>query len=418
MSSLKRCAVFLLTTVMILSALPGMALRASAEEIDLAEPYSLSSGELIARIEDTYDDAKALAGRRGFNGKCSTLVNCSTLALGIQSVRFDGDGRDEYDLYDNVRCTDGGYDVIHYPASEYGLEAALNAISENGTRDVYNIIVGFESGRTASSRAYGHTCFVHGIVDGMVYYSESYGLYLNNTYYPEGEPIVCSIADFANYYNIWAIFEGAIHFDFPDETPPAMTEMQLVTASEAGFTLRFRAEDNMEITDIYAKVWTYGGSEEDAVTVPVTMTNHAASIRVNTEDFGGFTGWYYVSCYASDRRGNVSVAAMAQDGVCLYEADSTEGTYRVKRNNTGIHNAPYIRVNDTNTRESVVNMGVEVSVAGSYVNDEGETWYLLADGGWVRAENLREIGTEWSEFWETLHSFFASSKLVSLSKTR
>lgn len=403
MHFLKRFVSTLITAAAVFTAL---ALPASAEESKLADAYNLTPDQLIARIEQTYDEARYLAGRRNFSGKCSTLVNCSTLALGIQNVRFDGDGRDEYDLYNNVSRTDGGYDVVRYPAEEYSLEQALNAISENGARDVYNIIVGFEGGRTASSSKYGHTCFIHGIVDGMVYYCESYGLYLNGTYYPEGEPIVCSIWQFADYYGKWAYFEGVIHLDFPDETAPVLTGFAVSNASESGFTLSFRAEDNIGIVDLYAKVWIYGESEADAVTIPVTRFGNGAAVRVNPSDFGGFVGTYYVNCYAVDRKGNVSQISTEPEGISLYQPDSTEGLYRVKRENTGIHNAPYVRVNETNTREGVLRLGAEVEIVGNYVNSHGETWYLLADGGWVRSEQLRRIGTDWSEVllgvWEAL----------------
>ena len=403
MHFLKRFVSTLITAAAVFTAL---VLPASAEKARLADAYNLTPHELIARIEQTYDEARYLAGRRNFSGKCSTLVNCSTLALGIQNVRFDGDGRDEYDLYDNVTRTDGGYDVVRYPAPQYSLEDALNAISENGTRDVYNIIVGFEGGRTASSSKYGHTCFIHGIVDGMVYYSESYSLYLNGTYYPEGEPIVCSIWEFAEYYGKWAYFEGVIHLDFPDETAPVLSGLSVSNVSESGFTLSFRAEDNIGVIDLCAKVWTYGESEEDAVTLPVTRLGNGAAVRVNSADFGGFVGTYYVNCYAVDRKGNVSVISTEESGISLYQAEASEGLYRVKQDNTGVHNAPAVRVNETNTRERVLNGGVKVEIVGSYVNEDGETWYLLADGGWVHAEQLRKAGADLTELlinvWEAL----------------
>lgn len=409
MHFLKRFVSTMMTAAAIFTVL---ALPASAKEARLADAYNLTPDELIARIGETYDEARYLAGRRNFDGKCSTLVNCSTLALGIQSVRFDGDGRDEYDLYDNVSRTDGGYDVVRYPASQYTLEAALNAISENGTRDVYNIIVGFEGGRTASSSKYGHTCFIHGIVDGMVYYCESYGLYLNGTYYPEGEPIVCSIREFANYYGKWAYFEGVIHLDFPDETAPVLTGLTVSNVSESGFTVRFGAEDNIGIIDLYARVWTYGQGEADAVTLPVTRLGNGAAVRVNAAEFGGFAGTYYVNCYAVDRKGNVSLISTEPEGVSLYQAEEAQGLYRVKQDNTGVHNAPAVRVNETNTRESVLNGGTKVEIVGRYVNEDGETWYLLADGGWVHADQLRKADADWTEVLSNIWEALTVSKAV------
>lgn len=404
---LKRIVSLLISAALLL---PVLTMNASAAQV-LAEPYTLTAEELSLRVVETYDQARTLAGRRNFHGKCSTLVNCSTLALGIQSIRFDGDGRDEYDLYDDITRTDEGYDVVRYDASQYDLAAALNAITENGTRDAYNIIVGFEGGRTASSSKYGHTCFVHGIVDGMVYYCESYDLYLGDVYYPEGELIVCSIEEFANYYNIWATLEGVIHFDFPDEEPPALTELHVIRVSEEGFTLGFRATDNMEITELYAEVRTYGQDAGHAVTVPVMLIGGNAFVRVEAEDFDGFQGRYYVNCYASDRKGNVASISTSDEGVCLYQWEPDEGLYRVARNNTGVHNAPGVWVNEAITRESVVNRGQEVQISGSYVNERGEHWYLLTDGGWVLAAYLEKV----ESLQEQIEAFLAELRSTYLS---
>lgn len=410
MTILKRLVSFLLSAVLLL---PVLTMNVSASAAP-AEPYSLTAEELSERVGEIYDEARALAGRRNFRGKCSTLVNCSTLALGIQNVRFDGDGRDEYDLYDDVLRTDCGYDVIRYDASRYDLAAALNAITENGTRDAYNIIVGFEGGRTASSSAYGHTCFVHGILDGMVYYCESYDLYLGEVYYPEGELIVCSIAEFANYYNIWATLEGVIHFDFPDEEAPVLSELQVIQLSEQGFTVGFRVEDNMELSELYARVWIYGQTEEDAVELPVTLIGGSAFVRVDSEDFDGFQGEYYVNCYAADRKGNLSSISVDPEGISLYQWETAEGLYRVTRNNSGIHNAPDIWVNETLTRESVVNRGQEVQISGCYVNENGELWYLLSDGGWVMGTYLEKV----ESLQERIEAFLAELRSAYLTMFR
>lgn len=299
----KKMLSAVLVTVMLVSALP---VHAAVAESVLAESYSLSAEELIVRIEDTYDQAGHIADRRRFKGKCSSLVNCSILALGIQTQRYHGDGRDEYNLYEEISRTDLGYDVVCYDASEYTLEAALNAITENGTRDAYNLIVGFEGGRTATSSKYGHACFVHGIVDGVVYYSESYDLELAGEYYSEGEPIVCTVEEFAHYYGLWAEFEGAVHFDFPDETAPELTQPDLRLVSENGFTMSFQVMDNMDLTDVYARVWRGDQSAAQAVEIPVVMYNNAAAIYVDGDDFDGYQGSYVVSCGAADRKGNAT----------------------------------------------------------------------------------------------------------------
>lgn len=365
------------------------------------EEIHYTGEELVDRIQLSYHGAKKVTGFWGFYGRCSTLVNGTIVALGINADYHSCDGNDVYDLYENMERTNCGYDVVCYGAETYDLEGALNAVSENGTKNVYNLVIGWQGGRTGASSTYGHTCFIQGIVDGMVYFCESYGLELANTFYREGAPIVCTIAEFAEYYDKWAFFEGLVHFDYPDVVAPRMTGMETMLVSGKGFTLNFEASDNVGIEEIYAKVWRYGETEEDAVTVPVTVVGEKAWIRVNTAEFEHYDGRYYVNCYAVDRNGNVSVIGMAEDGMSLYEPEDAAGIYRVKRNNTGVHNAPYVRVNDTNTREAAINRGVVVSVTGSIVNDDGELWYLLSSGGWVNGEALRPIYT-WASFWQYL----------------
>lgn len=401
MTFLKRFVSSVLSAAALMCAL---AVPAAAEETVLAPAYSLTGEELVERIEETYDDARRLAGRWSFNGKCSTMVNYSALALGIRNTRFrlDGDGRDIYDKYSQMSRTDGGYDVVCYPGSEYDLEAALNAACEDGTRDVYNLIVGFHGGRTANSGGYGHALFVHGILDGVVYFSESYGLNLAGRYYAEGQPIVCTVAEFAEYYNKWAYFEGLIHLDFPDETAPSMSRLAVVDRSEEGFTLCCRAADNTGIVEMYARVWPYGFSEEDAVTVPVTNTNGRVTVRVDTELFGGFGGRYYVNLYAVDRKGNVSVMTPGEKGVSLYTVDALQGVYRARGMGTGIHNAPCETVNGASTLEAALLRNEKVDVVGSHVNENGEIWYLLDDGGWIRADRSRRVVTCWADLWELM----------------
>ena len=409
MTFLKRFVSAFLSAAALVTAL---AVPAAAESA-LAEPYSLTGEELVARIQWTYDAALDLAGRRSFSGKCSTMVNRSVEALGLKADRFllDGHGRDAYDQYSVLGRTDCGYDTVCYSADEYTLETALNAVCEDGTRDVYNLIVCFQSGRTGSSSRYGHALFVHGIVDGVVYFSESYSLYLAGRYYPEGEPIVCTVAEFAEYYNKWAIFEGVVHLDFPDETAPALSQVSVVSSSGEGFTLRCRAADNIGIVELYARVWPYGMSEEDAITVPVSCVNGAAVVKVSTELFDGFDGRYYVNLYAVDRKGNVTSVSTGEEGVSLYQVTETTGTYRTKGRSIGIYNAPYERVNDTNTRESAMTGGQKVEVVGSYVNDCGETWYLLDSGGWIRAEQVRRVVTCWADLWDMMTQEFGVSQL-------
>lgn len=346
----------------------------------------LSADQIIQRIEDTYEAALRSAGRYRFENRCSEMVNHSLYVLGLESYAKHCDGSQEYDLYRNLEKTSSRYDVVRYPASEYGLAEALYALSEQEEGSVYNVIACWDGGATSNSSSYGHTAFIHAIVDGVVYYSESYGLQIAGKWYREGQPIVCTIEEFASYYNKWAYFEGLVYLDAPDEIPPELSGVVVRDKSKEGFTLNFRAKDNVEIAEIYAKVWPYGASEENAVILPAQWKDGFAKVLVDTEDFDGFVGRYYIRCFAADEKGNVSDTTLV-DGDCvnLYTSESAEGTYRVYTTVAGVHNAPYSVVRDTGTLNYLLQEGALVEITGQWVNEDGETWYQLAGGNWVNS---------------------------------
>jgi hypothetical protein len=186
----------------------------SSEMEDLVFDGAGTASEITAQITNTYNEAKNRSGLSGFNGWCATYVNWQLVILGINSSYVAADGKDEYDNYKNLSKTSGGYPVTAYPASSYTLSSALNAITSNGKYDAYNILVGFEIGSdNAAGRASGHTVFIHAILNGIVYFSDSFGATIDGKYYTEGSPIACSISTFCSFYNsITVQLDGVIHF--------------------------------------------------------------------------------------------------------------------------------------------------------------------------------------------------------------
>lgn len=175
-------------------------------------PNTLPSGDDLRRqVAYIYEAARAGAGTSSFKGYCAWYVNWQLYLLGINDEFVGGHGKDEYNNYEHLDESNGGYKITAYPAWAYSLRSALNAISDYGTRDVYNILIGFQVGDGADGALYGHTCFIHGILDGQVYFSESFAATIDGVKRPEGQPIVCSIDTFASYYE-WAVLEGVIWF--------------------------------------------------------------------------------------------------------------------------------------------------------------------------------------------------------------
>jgi hypothetical protein len=71
--------------------------------------------------------------------------------------------------------------------------------------------VGFEKGTSKAGKKYRHVLFIHGIENGMVYFSDSYAQTVNGKRYKEGEPIACSINTFVQRYKKYKL-DGVIHF--------------------------------------------------------------------------------------------------------------------------------------------------------------------------------------------------------------
>lgn len=166
---------------------------------------------ILQQIRQTYSDAQRGSGIYSFNGLCGTMVSWQTYLLGMDESMYAYDGNKAFDNY-RWRDHSGGYHVESYPASKWSLRSALNAITQNGTRDAYNVLVGFQWTHTSAGSRFGHAVFIHGIIDGMVYFMESYNANIGGKYYREGEPIVCSIDTFCNYYSSWTALDGVINF--------------------------------------------------------------------------------------------------------------------------------------------------------------------------------------------------------------
>ena len=164
--------------------------------------------ELADRV---FAQCLASSGRETFQGHCGNYVSHQMVALGINSWRTSRNGNEYYDYYSNLRKTSGGYYPKAYSVLEYSLEDGLNFITENGTKDVRNIMIGFQWTNTEAGGKYGHVVMIYGIYDGVVYFSESYPIYLKGAH-QEGELVTCSIREFAKYYGAWTEYEGLVVF--------------------------------------------------------------------------------------------------------------------------------------------------------------------------------------------------------------
>lgn len=195
----KRILATMLSVIVLLSVFAFPANAATTSE----------GTALRQKITQTYKRLRASNGYNSYHGYCGRMAAYTLHYLGVDKKVHVHNGKDEYDAYKNLEVTTGGYKVETYPASKYSLEEALNAISEGGTRDVYNILVGFQKTNTAAGQKYGHAVVIYGILDGNVYFTESFTTALGGK---EGAPVVCTIKEFATSYNKWTTFEGVVYF--------------------------------------------------------------------------------------------------------------------------------------------------------------------------------------------------------------
>ena len=192
----KRIFILTLCLCLLLGALPVQA--ASESKVS----------QVCQDIVDDYADILRYTNMRSLAGWCGLMASWQMYLRGVNSWVVGHHGRDQYDSYANVSVTSGGHKAKAYSARDYTLEEALNAVSKNGTWDVYNILVGFQKTSTQLGSIYGHSLVIYAILDGTVYYTEGYNTSLGRA----GVPYKVTIEEFVDYYDDWTVFEGLVVF--------------------------------------------------------------------------------------------------------------------------------------------------------------------------------------------------------------
>lgn len=201
MDNVKR---FLVTLICLAALLGGVCMTASAARDTRVD-------DLVLSAEESYTASIEYSGKESFHGHCGNMVSCQLFHLGINSWFVSNNGNDLFDYYAAMDKTSGGYYIKPYYLEDYSLQEALEHLCRYGTRDVYNILVGFQWTDTEAGSQYGHGVLINGIIDGTVYFVESFDFFLNGMH-EEGSVVACSVEEFANYYAGWATYEGLIWF--------------------------------------------------------------------------------------------------------------------------------------------------------------------------------------------------------------
>lgn len=159
---MKRVLSLLLCLALLIVMLPSSNVQAAtAEEVT----------RIKNQITSTAKQCLTKAGKTSFNGYCGMYVGWQLVVLGINKSYVAGNGNKQYDNYASKSTTTGGYAIKAYPGNSYTIATAFNQICASG--DAYNILVGFETSPGTGGAEYGHAVFIHAILDGVVYYSES-----------------------------------------------------------------------------------------------------------------------------------------------------------------------------------------------------------------------------------------------------
>ena len=180
-----------------------------AEESTEQEEELIVDQSIIEEAHRVYRQCQQRAGRTSFHGYCGLMTSYQLWVMGINTTLDSRDGNKQYDAYKDKKVSTGGHDIQAFSAKEYDLLETLKVISRNGTQDVRNILIGFQWTNTQAGARFGHACIINAIKDGVVYFTESFDSAFG---YREGQTITCSIEAFAEYFNKWTVYEGAIYF--------------------------------------------------------------------------------------------------------------------------------------------------------------------------------------------------------------
>lgn len=195
----RKLLVWMATVLLLVGVMAMSVSVASAADVE----------KIMQSAKESYTKTQESAEMESLNGFCGKMASHQLMHMGINTGLLTNDGNKLFDMYSQMKMTSGGYYINAYSAKEFSLLEALNNISQNGTKDVYNILIGFEWTNTEAGKEFGHACVINAILNGKVYFVESFYTQLGGE---EGNVTVCSIEEFVNIFADWTIYEGAIHF--------------------------------------------------------------------------------------------------------------------------------------------------------------------------------------------------------------
>ncbi len=378
---------FLCIALCICTLLPAVSISTDAAvEIPTA-------ADIIDQIEFTYAWAKRYTGYTTFKNYCAHYVNTQLLLLGINTRYVGGNGNDEYDNYKDLSYTGGGRKIHNYPATNSTFKRTLEKIASMGDV-VTDVLVGFQWTSTTAGKKYGHSFLIHGIIDGYVYFSDSFNLTIGGKYYKEGDAIKCTIDELVAYYGRDSAYtlEGLIWF-----------EDEALTAAMGGYS----GDDTPIVVGESAGVYniTYsagmrlrGGPGTGYTQIGYVPVGADIYVTEVSGDWGytfydGKLGWVCLPSYTR-RKGDLPqflVDTYEGDSIIARTASASLGSAIAIANNPSKYNYTVIATTDVKLASNIILVsGVTLSL-GSYSFELGKYSCVLS-GGTVRAtKSLTEL---------------------------
>lgn len=358
---MKRILSLVLAVLLLVASLP-VTVFADADEEQIAN--------ILAQ-----EHRRARGGRRSMKGYCGLMTSWQIYLRGINTELKVCDGKQQYDWYSRLDYTTGGYKVTPYSAREYSLEEALNAATHNGTRDVYNILVGFQSTNTQAGRIYGHCLMIYAILDGIVYFNESFSCSLQRT---EGAMIAISIERFAEFYGRWTRFEGIVVFgakEYTQECQEYPTHMFVETDRPTGLYTEPSFLQTEQVQSQYIRSVAAG----ERLLVTALYENTEGQYFYRVED-GGQAGYLYA--------GRAKPILFNYEDLTLTEAELPEAL------EPGAGFELEGEIGATNTGITSVNVSVEDSQGQSLMSHslaKVSGYYDLDDDGFSNKMTFRKL---------------------------
>lgn len=150
--------------------------------------------DLMNSITANYDSALALAGRHSFHGRCNLATAYQLQAIGVYQgdLDYSGTGNSWHSYFKDVSSTSGGYNVVTIS----GKNCLFDLVERYGN-EIYNVAYCLGTGGTSGGE---HVLYIRAIIDGQVYFADSFGTNYNRKYYPEGAGTVLSLSEFVSEY--------------------------------------------------------------------------------------------------------------------------------------------------------------------------------------------------------------------------